>query len=374
MKQVVTPDLRSAALPALVRPLTAARPVVSDRVDCVHPLEDARWSSFVLKHPRSSIFHTSGWLDALRRTYGYEPIAVTTTPKGAQLENAIVCCRVNSWLTGQRLVSLPFSDHCEPLVDDPAERNEMLFALMQEVQKQRLLYLEVRPVSGLSERGFESSLQHYLHQIDLTPTLDELFHKCHPSSTQRKIKRAVREKLEYEEGNSKSNLNTFYQLLLLTRRRQQLPPQPRKWFENLVDCLGASLKIRVALRGTRPIASIMTLRHRDTMVYKYGCSDAQYNNLGSMHFLLWSTIQEAKAQGLRLMDLGRSDITASGLVTFKDRWGSLRSSLPYFRFATSSKGQFARDDWKQGLARRVFSKVPSRFLTPVGSILYRHIG
>lgn len=374
MKQAITPDLKSAALPTLVRPLTAARLVVSDRVNCVYPLEDSRWSTLVQNHPQSSIFHTSGWLDALYRTYGYEPIAATTSSTGTPLENAVVCCRVNSWLTGRRLVSLPFSDHCAPLVDDETEKNEMLVALAKEVHEQNLLYLEVRPVGGFEERGFESSMQHYLHQIDLAPTLDELFRNCHPSSTQRKIKRAFREKLGYVEGNSKSDLDTFYRLLLLTRRRQQLPPQPKKWFENLVDCLSESLKIRVALKETRPIASIMTFRHKDTLVYKYGCSDAQYNNLGGMHFLLWRTIEDGKTQGLRTIDLGRSDITASGLVTFKDRWGSIRSNLPYFRFATARKGQFARDDWKQRLAKRVFSKLPTQLLPPVGSILYRHIG
>src|SRR5260370_39896401 len=31
------------------------------------------------------------------------------------LESGIVLCRVESWLTGCRLVSLPFSDHCQPI-------------------------------------------------------------------------------------------------------------------------------------------------------------------------------------------------------------------------------------------------------------------
>jgi hypothetical protein len=29
----------------------------------------------------------------------------------------LVFCRVRSWLTGRRSISLPFSDHCEPLVE-----------------------------------------------------------------------------------------------------------------------------------------------------------------------------------------------------------------------------------------------------------------
>src|SRR5271154_2890210 len=76
----------------------------------VQPLTDRRWDEFLERHPRASVFHTTGWLKALRQTYGYEPIAYTTSPPGSDLRNAMIFCRVQSWLTGPRLVSLPFSD------------------------------------------------------------------------------------------------------------------------------------------------------------------------------------------------------------------------------------------------------------------------
>jgi len=83
----------------------------------IDPLEDRRWDEFVQRHPRASLFHSRAWLEALSRTYRYKPIAFTTSPAGQRLENGILFCQVESWLTGRRLVSLPFSDHCEPLVD-----------------------------------------------------------------------------------------------------------------------------------------------------------------------------------------------------------------------------------------------------------------
>ena len=85
--------------------------------NCIEPLKDLRWEPFLARHPRASVFHSSAWLAALHRTYGFQPIAYTTSSAGEDLENAMVFCRVESWLTGRRLVSLPFSDHCEPLVD-----------------------------------------------------------------------------------------------------------------------------------------------------------------------------------------------------------------------------------------------------------------
>ena len=95
----------------------------------LQPLEDPRWADLVDRHPRSSVFHTIAWLEALRRTYGYEPVAYTTSSPGERLKNGLVFCRVASWITGRRLVSLPFSDHCEPLVDSLADEVLLLKAV-----------------------------------------------------------------------------------------------------------------------------------------------------------------------------------------------------------------------------------------------------
>ena len=83
----------------------------------VDPLRDDRWVDFVTKHPNASVFHTRQWLEALSRTYKYEPVAYTDSRQAEPLTNALLFCRVRSWVTGRRLVSLPFSDHCQPLVE-----------------------------------------------------------------------------------------------------------------------------------------------------------------------------------------------------------------------------------------------------------------
>jgi hypothetical protein len=86
------------------------------------PLTDGRWPTFVGEHPHASVFHNREWLEALRRTYGYAPVAYTTSPPADRLSNAIVLCEIRSWLTGRRMVSLPFADHCQPLIEHPADQ------------------------------------------------------------------------------------------------------------------------------------------------------------------------------------------------------------------------------------------------------------
>lgn len=345
------------------------------------PLRDPRWEHFLESELRASIFHTTGWLEALRRTYRYEPIVYTTSPPSEEIRNGVVFCQVKSWLTGHRLVSLPFSDHCEPLVDDPQELRTILGVLEKGTERSPAWnYIEMRPLRHheIETNFHESTCNYVLHRLDLAPNSNQLFAAFHKGSTQRKIRRAEREGLRYEDGRSESLLLIFYRLLILTRRRHGVPPQPLLWFRNLIDCLGEALQIRVAFHGSRPIGAILTLRYRDTLLYKYGCSDERFHGLGGVQFLLWRSIQEAKSAGLRTLDFGRSDYDNEGLIRFKDRWGTIRSSLTYSRYTASADSldnyKPRESQWALRIAKRLLSHAPGKVLSMAGDALYKHIG
>jgi len=341
----------------------------------VDPIRDARWAGFVRRHPRASVFHTPGWLDALRRTYGYEPVVYTTSAPHADLTNGLVFCRIRSALTGNRIVSLPFSDHCEPLVDEAEDLCCLLGALDDECKRGGWRYVEMRPVSpfGARRAGFGTDQIFYLHKVDLRPPLSELFNSFAKTGCQQKIRRAERMKLTYEEGRSDVVLKKFYRLLLKTRRRKHVPPQPIEWFRNLVACLGDNVKVRVASTDGVPIAGLLTLVHSGSIVDKYGCSDERFHNLGGIPLLFWKTIQEAKELGLSEFDLGRSDRDAQGLINFKEGWQAARSTLTYYRCLPDPSARPA-EGWKIRMAKRVFARLPNPLLVTAGRLLYRHVG
>jgi predicted N-acyltransferase len=287
---------------------------------------------------------------------------------------------VESWITGRRLVSLPFSDHCEPLLETEDELGVLTAALEEECRREQWRYIELRPLSAFA---IPSTLHHTavpyaFHQLDLNPDLATLLANCHKSSTQRKVRRAEREGLSYAEGSSVALLDQFYRLFVVTRKRHKLPPPPRIWFANLVESFGDALRIRVAYRLGTPVSAMITLRHKDTLVYKYGCSDAHYHSMGSMHLLYWKAIQDAKARGLRRFDLGRTDADQQGLITFKSRWGAAKSVVTYSRYSLSGQAAHVFDlstaRWKSRVAKSMLSNLPPAALSFIGQRFYRHIG
>jgi len=339
------------------------------------PLTDDRWPGFVRTRPGASVFHTRGWLESLRRTYGYAPIVYSTSAPAEPLNNAIVFCEVRSWLTGHRLVSLPFADHCEPLVERPADLVALCAEVERAVDARRWRSIEIRPLSaGLHESArVRQSGAFCFHSLDLRRPLDDLFGRFHKDSIQRKVRRAEREGLAFDAGASEDHLQAFYRLLLLTRRRHRLPPQPIDWFRNLMACLGDRVEICVASKDRRAIAAIVLLRHLDTVVYKYGASDERFHNLGGMPFLFWNAIQRASNDGACCLDLGRSDRDNEGLITFKDRLGAERSELRYLRYSAGSAAS-PEARWGARMAQRVIANVPDRLFVSAGRLLYRHFG
>jgi hypothetical protein len=341
-------------------------------VHTIHPLEDPRWGHLVRVHPAASIFHTHGWLQALQRTYDYEPVALTTSPPETPLANAVVFCRIRSWLTGRRVVSLPFADHCDLLSRNAAESGDLI-AAVREMLDEGWQYVEIRPtVSGqLDAAGLTKSAAFRLHMLDLRPSLDELYRRTHPSGIQRKLRKAEREGLQCEDGRSPALLRAFYSLLVSTRRRHGVPPPPIEWFANLIEAFGEAATIRVASKDGRAIGSIMTLQHRGVLTYKYGCSDASVHNLGAMPFLFWRAITHAKSLGLHSFDLGRTDLPNAGLIAFKERLGAVASDLTYFRDGRGSSGGAGH---VSRLQRQVVTRLPAPLLVMAGRMLYRHMG
>ena len=344
----------------------------------VDPLRDRRWQSLVEQHPHASVYHTVGWLEALRRTYGYEPVAFTDSPPTADLKRALLFCGIRSWLTGRRIVSLPFSDYCAPLCDGGTEFGSLIGPLQATRVNRQWKYLEIRPVNGgfdgtAEKLGFETIGKYFLHRLDLESAAEEIFRRLHKDSVQRRVRHAERVGVVELCEKSPRSLKDFYQLLVRTRARHNLPPQPYAWFRNLLDGMGSALDLRIAYKEQIPVAAVLILHFKDKSYYKYGCSDERFHHLGSIPFLLWRAILNAKSIGSRTFDLGRTGVDQHGLLQFKMHWAPVSGSLTYWKFPPGPSLNSSLS-WNLSFVKSVCAYVPKRLLRIVGTVLYRHIG
>ena len=207
----------------------------------IDPIGDERWDEFLQKHTDASIFHTRGWLEALRQTYDYKPVAFTTSPPGQPLTNGFPFCQISSWLSGSRLVSLPFSDHCAPLVESSDELTHLLTYLQEKLGAEKWSYIEIRPTDSVvtgahsfwEKQEFSSSTN-----WTCVPALMRSFRISIEIACREKFS-ALHERGSLTRKEDQTRLLTkFYHLLLMTRRRHGLPAQPVDWFRNILACVG----------------------------------------------------------------------------------------------------------------------------------------
>jgi lipid II:glycine glycyltransferase (peptidoglycan interpeptide bridge formation enzyme) len=236
--------------------------------------------------------------------------------------------------------------------------------------------MELRPLDRnfvICSDGLKPASKYYFHRLSLHSDLEQLFDGFHKDSIQRRIRRADGAGLVEACGRSTDLLDEFYSLFVITRGRHHLPATPRDWFRNLVQCQGDALDIRVAYKNQVPIAAILTMRFKDTLYYKYGCSDARFNQFGAMPWLIWRAIAAAKARGATEFDMGRTELDNTGLLNFKNHWVDQPEYLVYLKFPGASLADSA-ENWKMALAKKLFSHMPNRLLTITGRLIYRHIG
>ena len=84
-------------------------------INYLDPTKTKNWDELILSFPSYSFFHSSDWAKVLQETYNFKPHYLKLT-ESEKIKAVIPLMEVDSFITGRRAISLPFSDFCEPLV------------------------------------------------------------------------------------------------------------------------------------------------------------------------------------------------------------------------------------------------------------------
>ena len=116
---------------------------VKDQQFLIDP-SDPRWMDFINSSSEANIFHHPAWMELMSECYGYSPVILVVPDENGEIRAGLPFMKVNSLLTGQRWVSLPFSDYCNPLYRDDSALAALTQQLVLIHQENRLEKLEVR--------------------------------------------------------------------------------------------------------------------------------------------------------------------------------------------------------------------------------------
>lgn len=351
-----------------------------NRVAVIDPLRDARWDPFVESHPFGWICHLSSWKRVLEESFPHMKghYLALINEKENTIKAALPVFEVRSWLTGNRLVSIPFATLCDPLIKTPYEMKRLLESAIGLSKEKKIAYIEIKGYlsRGLIQNNCLSRSDFFINHYLLLEKKPEELQKTFHLSVRRRIKRALESKLVIISGCTESHLHQFYRLYIHTRKRLALPPQPFRFFKNLWDIFSPSqhmLLLLAELKG-KIIGGMIVLKFKEKVVVEYLASDIAFRNISPDHFLYWEAIKMAHKEGYRIFNFGRTSLLNTGLITFKERWGTARLWLPQFYYPCSQGKTKDEQSLRYKIVQRVCSKAPAFALPSIGKFCYRHLG
>lgn len=332
---------------------------------------DQAWMEFVSRKTDSMIFHHPAWIKLLADSYGYRPFIVGTRDGQGRYNAGIPVMEINSPLTGRRWVSLPFSDFCAPLHETADDRAQIIEEVLSLAKTENVRSVELRGTYP-SHPAFVTDSDCVSHELDLDANHENVYSRLH-AMHRRNIKIARQKGVEVVRCTAVKHLKEFYNLHLQTRRQQGVPIQPWRFFRGLGGLFEQGLGfLLLAYMENRCVAGAVFLHWQKTLTYKYGASlpddlQARPNNL-----IMWSAIQWGCENGYEKMDFGKTDLSNTGLRTFKSRWGGREFHLPYTYLAPREKK--ADEGRLRGLLSWIIQKSPPQVCRILGELLYKHFG
>jgi hypothetical protein len=342
-------------------------------IQIINPITYPNWDDLLLSCPDYSFFHSSAWSRVLAESYGYTPLYFTVLEKG-KVRALMPIMEVNSFITGKRGVSLPFTDFCDPIVLNGIPFRELLNCIIEYGQKHGWKYLELR--GGQNFLTFNSPSSTYLgHTLHLSKDHGGLL-STFRDSTRRNIKKAVKEGVKAEISNSLESIKDFYRLNCMTRRQHGLPPQPFSFFKKIYDhAVSKNLGLVIlASYSQRVIAGAIYFHLAEKAVYKYGASDLGHQDLRANNLVMWEAIKWYSQNEFKSLCFGRTEPENQGLIQFKSGWGTTQQQINYYRYDLK-KGSFVSGSPKvTGFHNKIFRNMPIPLLNKIGNILYKHVG
>lgn len=343
-------------------------------VICIDALQDPRWDKFVREH-ECNVFYSPRWLQVLHGTYGFDVNAYLLLDERGEPIAGLPFVPIDD-LSGRRLVSLPFSDFCDPVVSNLTDWQRLTAPIIDAQQPfiVRCVHNEV----PLSDERLELTNRAKWHGIDLRRDITEIRRSLH-SSAKNKINRALRHELTVEVAEHKEQMRDFYNLHLRTRKyKYHYLAQPYCFFENIWHRIiepGHGVLLMAMYKGNVAGSSI-GLFWQDTFFYKFTCSLPEYQKYGPSDLLVWQAINDAKARGYQYYDYGLSDWDQESLVWFKRKFATDEKTISMLRYTPTGTPSPQQNQFRALLPQLtdLFTDeaVPDTITEKAGALLYRY--
>ncbi len=339
----------------------------------IDPISDPLWLQLV-HSTTSDLFHSPAWMQGVAQTYGFTFGAQLVLDGAGRPVAGIPYSHIDD-LRGSRVVTLPFSDYCDPLVQSEEQWCTLVAAIGRADSPYtiRCLHNDL----PLNDRRFCQSNRAKWHGLTLSPSLDLLWQNLH-GSARRAIRKAERAAVQIHVAQTKADLRSFYLMHLGVRKQKyQMLAQPYQLFEQIWQNFMEQDRglLLLAKQGDALLGATMLLEWQDKLYYKFNASLPTQLTVRPNDLMIWYAIQHAKARDLNFLDFGLSDWDQEGLVRYKRKYATTEKTISFLR--RPAQGLCAEPPKVNQLLPQLTSlftdqTVPDTITEAAGNMLYRY--
>jgi CelD/BcsL family acetyltransferase involved in cellulose biosynthesis len=341
----------------------------------INPRHDPFWSQLI-QSKESDVFHTPQWMNVIEKTYGFKILAEVILNSSNTPVAGVQFCMIED-MRGKRMVTFPFSDYCDPIVENMDQWHTLSKPILDENAPYNIRILHNDVI--LDDPRLEKINRAKWHGIDLQRDLGEIWGALE-GSARRAIKKAQRSGVVVHIAEGKEDLRKFFQLHLgIRKNKYRLVAQPYPFFETIweefLDKQDGALMLAEYKREF--IGGILFLEWKDTLYYKFNASNPAFLSMRPNDLVIWEGIKYGKLKGLKSFDFGISDWDQEGLIRYKRKYASVEKTVSFMRYTP--------DGWRpsdhSSQIGQLFPKltdlfteetVPDNVTEKAGELLYRY--
>ncbi len=371
-----------AILPETVKQ-PQAKAKTTYQISLIDPVSDPRWDVFVQDHPNGWITHLSGWKKVLENTFPHmrgHYFALIDKDTNV-IKAGLPIYEIHSWLTGNRLVSVPFATLCDPLTSSEEQSDALITKATELMVHLKCAHIEIRTHTNNSfffNKPFGVNGDYKYHYLDLSKGEEVLWKNTSYKSIRYLINKAGKHNLQVKYAQNDDDILIFYKLYTDTRKRLGLPAQPYAFFKGVFDQFKGSGQVRILLAclDDRIITGHFHLNFNGRTSVEAMGEDNAFRNIGANQFLYWQGIRTACAEGYRIFDFGRTSIHNQKLIDFKKRWGTVETNLNTYFYVEGQKQIVVSSEKSPSykLLRNLCRNSPARVYPLLSRFCYHHLG
>lgn len=196
-----------------------------------------------------------------------------------------------------------------------------------------------------------------------------------PRKQRAEVRKVLESGLTVTTGRGDAERRDHYRIYATSVRNLGTPVFPKALFDAVLDAFGDDADILTVRENGRPVASVLSLFWRGTVMPYWGGGTADARRLRANELMYFALMRDARAKRCTRFDFGRSKV-GTGPFAYKKNWGFEPQPLVYGRWLAS--GEAPRDTNPNSARYRLqvdlWKKLPLWMANRLGPLIARGLG